>query len=286
MAPSTPHTQSPQPVCFTPYGHSGAIGDAAIATGFNGVPFDIYANCYHLGQGYRAFFPGLMRFSSADSLSPFGVGGLNAYAYCKGDPVNYGDPQGTAGVPIGRTGNTPRSAVTARGQFGIGQSSREVKSRRNELRLERMIKQAQERHEQAQAQGVDLALDLLEHKEDLFKRVNQHLGVGVLHRAADLNFRVQERFSTAATRAYTNHMKDILKGQARHYADDGILDIAQRTYLSGLDRRLINAYAPFTENLSGKYSGGYEWDHGLFMAQWKIREAEKFLSGRHSHFSV
>ncbi|MEE4693607.1 RHS repeat-associated core domain-containing protein, partial [Pseudomonas alliivorans] len=40
------------------------------------------------------FNPVLMRFNSPDRLSPFGEGGLNAYAYCKGDPVNQVDPTG------------------------------------------------------------------------------------------------------------------------------------------------------------------------------------------------
>ena len=54
-----------------------------------------------LGNGYRAFNPVLMRFNSPDSLSPFGKGGLNAYAYCVGDPVNYSDPAGhIAGWPL------------------------------------------------------------------------------------------------------------------------------------------------------------------------------------------
>ncbi len=35
-----------------------------------------------------------MRFNSPDSLSPFGRGGLNAYAYCQGDPINRSDPGG------------------------------------------------------------------------------------------------------------------------------------------------------------------------------------------------
>ncbi|WP_230202737.1 RHS repeat-associated core domain-containing protein, partial [Pseudomonas syringae] len=43
-----------------------------------------------------AFNPVLMRFNSPDSLSPFGEGGVNAYAYayCEGDPVNRVDPSG------------------------------------------------------------------------------------------------------------------------------------------------------------------------------------------------
>ena len=35
-----------------------------------------------------------MRFHSPDSWSPFGGGGLNAYMYCVGDPVNRADPTG------------------------------------------------------------------------------------------------------------------------------------------------------------------------------------------------
>lgn len=49
---------------------------------------------YLLGNGYRAFNTVLMRFNAPDSLSPFGRGGLNAYAYCDGDPINCIDPSG------------------------------------------------------------------------------------------------------------------------------------------------------------------------------------------------
>ncbi|MFG0543588.1 RHS repeat-associated core domain-containing protein [Pseudomonas sp. YQ_5] len=272
MPPSTPHTQSPQSVCFTPYGHSGAIGDAAIVTGFNGVPFDIHANCYHLGQGYRAFFPGLMRFSSADRLSPFGLGGLNAYAYCNGDPVNYGDPQGAARVLIGRAGNTARSGkVTARGQFGIGNTSHEVKSYRNAMR----------ENEKAQVQGVEIALDLLNHEVDLFNGVTKHLKRWDFHSAARINPGVQENLIKASTKAFTDHMKDILAGQKRRYADDVILTDTHRKYLSTLDSALIRAYAPYREHQSHWYHPGYHIegirDTPLFLAQWAIRDAKLLL---------
>ncbi|WP_054889740.1 RHS repeat-associated core domain-containing protein [Pseudomonas sp. NBRC 111118] len=269
MPPSTPHTQSPQPICFTPYGHSGGIGDAAIATGFNGVPFDIHANCYHLGQGYRAFFPGLMRFSSPDSMSPFGLGGLNAYAYCNGDPVNYGDPQGTAGVPIGRTGNTPRSGrVTAKGQFGIGNTSHQVKSYRNAMR------------ENEKVQGVDIALDLLDHNVDLFNAVTKDLKK-LDNTAVRRNPFVREKLIKASTEAFTDHMKNVLVGQKRRYADDVILTDAHRKYLSTLDSALIRAYAPYREHQSHWYHPGYHIegirDTPLLLAQWAIRDAKLLL---------
>ena len=56
--------------------------------GFKGERPDQVTGYYLLGNGYRAFNPVLMRFNSPDSWSPFGEGGLNAYAYCLGDPVN------------------------------------------------------------------------------------------------------------------------------------------------------------------------------------------------------
>ncbi|EJL88097.1 RHS repeat-associated core domain protein containing protein [Herbaspirillum sp. CF444] len=62
--------------------------------GYNGQRRDPVSGTYHLGNGYRAYNPVLMRFNSPDAWSPFGAGGINAYAYCAGDPVNYADPSG------------------------------------------------------------------------------------------------------------------------------------------------------------------------------------------------
>ncbi|MCO8161603.1 RHS repeat-associated core domain-containing protein [Pseudomonas sp. 21LCFQ010] len=66
--------------------------------GFNGELCDPLTGHYLLGNGYRAYNPVLMRFNSPDSLSPFGEGGLNAYAYCQADPVNRIDPNGHLSV--------------------------------------------------------------------------------------------------------------------------------------------------------------------------------------------
>ncbi|KOP59696.1 hypothetical protein OX90_10025 [Pseudomonas coronafaciens pv. porri] len=69
-------------------------------SGFNGELLDSITGHYLLGNGYRAYNPVLMRFNSPDSLSPFGKGGLNAYAYCGGDPVNRADPDGREFIDV------------------------------------------------------------------------------------------------------------------------------------------------------------------------------------------
>jgi RHS repeat-associated protein len=81
----------PHPRAYTPYGHRPPANDLL---GFNGERPDPVTGHYLLGNGYRAFNPALMRFNSPDSLSPFGEGGLNAYGYCAGDPINRADPTG------------------------------------------------------------------------------------------------------------------------------------------------------------------------------------------------
>ncbi|MGJ7549834.1 RHS repeat-associated core domain-containing protein [Pseudomonas alloputida] len=79
---------------YCSYGYRYHGGPVLLA--FNGEFFDCLAQGYLLGSGYRLFSPVLGRFLSADQLSPFGFGGINAYAYCKGDPVNKVDPSGRA----------------------------------------------------------------------------------------------------------------------------------------------------------------------------------------------
>ena len=79
---------------YSPYGFRPQGNGLLSLLGFNGERPDPVTGHYHLGNGYRQFNTVLMRFNSPDSWSPFGRGGLNAYAYCAGDPVNRADPTG------------------------------------------------------------------------------------------------------------------------------------------------------------------------------------------------
>ncbi|MGN8278261.1 RHS repeat-associated core domain-containing protein [Pseudomonas sp. SMN5] len=82
------------PLAYTPYGHRVPESGLLSLLGFNGERQDPVTGHYLLGNGYRAFNTALMRFNSPDSMSPFGKGGLNAYAYCAGDPINWTDTTG------------------------------------------------------------------------------------------------------------------------------------------------------------------------------------------------
>lgn len=64
--------------------------------GFTGACRASFIPAYLLGNGYRGYLLALMRFNAPDSFSPFGIGGLNPYAYCAADPINKVDPSGHA----------------------------------------------------------------------------------------------------------------------------------------------------------------------------------------------
>lgn len=103
---------------YTPFGTGGGYPDAPFQAGFNGEATDDFSGLYHLGNGYRPYSPALMRFIAPDSMSPFGAGGINTYAYCAGDPVNHSDPsghiswQGWLGIGLGIVG-LALTAITA-----------------------------------------------------------------------------------------------------------------------------------------------------------------------------
>lgn len=77
---------------YTAFGYSPML--RAPSLGFNGERCDGIFHGYALGNGYRFYNPQLMRFSSPDSMSPFGKGGPNTYSYCQGDPINRHDKSG------------------------------------------------------------------------------------------------------------------------------------------------------------------------------------------------
>jgi RHS repeat-associated protein len=112
-------------LAYTPHGFRDAsLGQSDI--GYTGERKDRDVDWYVLGD-YRAYNPAVMRFHSPDSASPFGHGGLNAYAYCAGDPVNRCDPSGegwldwlfvgigivASGIAIAASGGTLAPAIGA-----------------------------------------------------------------------------------------------------------------------------------------------------------------------------
>ncbi|MFD9823549.1 RHS repeat-associated core domain-containing protein [Streptomyces violascens] len=76
----------------TPYGQNPPHPTNIL--GYTGQYTDPITGCYHLGNGTRTYNPVLARFTTPDTLSPFGAGGINPYTYCLGDPINRIDPTG------------------------------------------------------------------------------------------------------------------------------------------------------------------------------------------------
>ena len=105
--------QSQQAIAYSPYGHRPAESGLTQLPGFSGERVEPFTGHYMLGNGYRSFNPVLMRFNSPDTLSPFGKGGLNAYAYCLGDPVNYQDPNGHIPWWVGLAAGVAAFVLTA-----------------------------------------------------------------------------------------------------------------------------------------------------------------------------
>lgn len=82
-------------ISYTAFGFLHGAAPPSRLLGFTGQHCQLNG-LYLLGGGHRTYSPMLMRFCSADGLSPFGKGGINAYVYCENDPVNYSDPSGRA----------------------------------------------------------------------------------------------------------------------------------------------------------------------------------------------
>ncbi|MFJ4441257.1 RHS repeat-associated core domain-containing protein [Pseudomonas sp. NPDC089422] len=104
---------------YTPYGRRQAQGESNNSLAFNGEQLDSVTGCYMLGH-YRLFSPVLQRLCSPDNSSPFGVGGLNVYAYCGGDPVNRVDPTGHSFFEVVTPKNVANFTGTVVALGGVG----------------------------------------------------------------------------------------------------------------------------------------------------------------------
>ncbi len=119
-------------MAYSPYGHRLAAQLAPTCLGFNGEYREQHTGWYILGNGYRAYNPVLRRFHSPDDSSPFDRGGLNAYAYCLGDPINYRDPTGHLGIFGLGASLLSRLATTRRGIDRNGRCQRGCRCRGDE----------------------------------------------------------------------------------------------------------------------------------------------------------
>ena len=69
---------------------------------YKGYYYDVETGLFWLSSRY--YSPELCRFISPDSvdyLDPSSINGLNLYAYCNNDPINYADPSGHVAISIG-----------------------------------------------------------------------------------------------------------------------------------------------------------------------------------------
>ena len=121
---------------YPPYGALPAAIGPRLA--YCGQAREASTGFYHLGNGYRIYDPCLMRFLSPDALSPFAKGGINAYTYCSGDPINYQDRNGRAPLrnnlpAIGAPGWNPRgnmfrNATRTEGNYQVSSSTQAYNS--------------------------------------------------------------------------------------------------------------------------------------------------------------
>ncbi|MDH0731613.1 RHS repeat-associated core domain-containing protein [Pseudomonas sichuanensis] len=140
-----------QPFSYSAYGAIPAALTMAQTLMFNGEWCEPETQCYHLGNGHRLFSPSLMRFYSFDTSSPFDKGGINGYAYCVGDPVNFIDPSG-------RTGRSPLKVLNQVHRPKIARRA----NRRDQARARtrgRLMQLAASKREDAQ----EARAELLEH---------------------------------------------------------------------------------------------------------------------------
>ena len=91
---------------YTSYGVCSISGNTSLGNEnpfrYKGYYYDVETSLYYITSRY--YDPEIGRFISPDSvdyLDPQSINGLNLYAYCENDPVNYYDPTGHSAILIG-----------------------------------------------------------------------------------------------------------------------------------------------------------------------------------------
>ncbi|MVV46953.1 hypothetical protein EJA72_01610 [Pseudomonas sp. PB120] len=202
-----------RPIAYSPYGYHPCESGVTSLLGFNGQRPDTWTGHYLLGNGYRAFNPGLMRFNSPDRLSPFGKGGLNAYVYCLGDPVNRSDPLGS--FSSSRSDWFSRIATGFKSlQMGVS-----VKRVKNVTRLTERVMTFEDTYEGAPR------LNFQGHKrsKDNFLRLDRDLNVdakGLLELARDKGLEVSKYKNLRLVMCHSSSEAGPLSGGATSFAEE------------------------------------------------------------------
>lgn len=242
MQPVT-HTPATSPINYDVHGYSTILIQIPCSSGFNGECFDVHTHCYHLGQGHRVYSPALKRFTRPDFLSPFGRGGVNSYAYCNGDPINFIDPHGTNGV-------FQRSLKWIGTRKFRKHSRVDMSHARSNAKLAgEMYEKEILSYEQKRKENVIGKLKYVSTREpDLFDNVVQYLPPGALHKATrhlwsgDPLAKWAQRISDEA---YVNHHSKVLRGDISYHAD-GRLNSSAVFRLKSLEESILKANRPYT----------------------------------------
>jgi len=255
----TANTTDTSPINYNPYGYSTALIQRLYSSGFNGAYLDIHTQCYHLGQGYRAYSPALRRFTSPDFISPFERGGINAYAYCNGDPVNRIDPNGAMWGLVASWG-----LAASRRYLKVGMKSPTKPAQQTQVQ-QPQVQQTQMQRTRPMSNTELIALPFEERRKYVAQLMNKPentinnafklLKPGDLHMALrpfDRNSTEVKWAQRRSNRAYLKNHDDISRGII-DYHNDGELNFLQKFYLDRFanslatgDNRLVelsNAYA-------------------------------------------
>lgn len=228
---TTANTTATSHINYNAYGYTKMLIQGPYTSGFNGAYFDIHTHGYHLGQGYRMYSPALPRFTSPDFLSPFGRGGINAYAYCNGDPVNRIDPNGAMWglaasrryLKVGMKSPTKPAQQTQVQQPQVQQT--QMQQTRLMSNTELMALPFEERRK--------YAAQLMNESENTINNAFKLLKPGDLHMALrpfDRNSTEVKWAKSRSKMAYLKHHDEISRGII-DYHNDGELNFRHRDFL-------------------------------------------------------